>query len=461
MPRGGNHLRFYLDMHRQISLIKTDSVTFDKPRRKRDGFAMQMEQAITERSIRGLLRGADFRKHTALQNKAYLNLYIDTALSCAQSPERLPIKIVKDSKVINGKEKDVFSTPSFIETLLLRSISKNLATVLPKNKDRKHITREIKEHLRWGPRRLLLKLDIKSFYQSFKNDFVRQVVENEHRLSIQTRALLMKYLKWYWSLGYEGLPQGLQFSNPLAELCMVDFDSNLRANPECLYYCRFVDDILIVMSSTPIQRKQVLRYLKNALPSGLKLNGDKQSIVEVSDKFVQVDEKFDYLGYKHIITGEADSALPITEGQRKYQHQKFYRKTKTLLSASKCKKLKNRIYKAFHSFVSDGDIKLLYDRIDYLTSSRVSSNKKHLNLSGLYYDNAEITDYDDLRALDKFLNGMINGGFGTLSGKVKLSRRQRNNLTNKSFYQRFHSKYVRRFSYYRRAQMLGIWRSEK
>ncbi|WP_417686630.1 antiviral reverse transcriptase Drt3a [Pseudidiomarina gelatinasegens] len=422
---------------------------------------MQMEQAITERSIRGLLRGTDFKKHTALQNKAYLNLYIDMALSCAQSPERLPIKIDEDSKVINGKKKHVFSTPSFIETLLLRSISKNLASVLPKNKDRKHITREIKEHLKWGPQRLLLKLDIKTFYQSFKNDFVREVVENEHRLSIQTRALLMKYLEWYWSLGHEGLPQGLQFSNPLAELCMVDFDTNLRAKSECLYYCRFVDDILIVMSSKLAQRKQVLRYLKQALPSGLTLNGDKQLLVEVKDKFAKGEHVFDYLGYKHIITGEAETELTLTSKQEKFKHNKYYRKTKTLLSVSKCKKLKNRIYKAFHSFVSNGDIELLYDRIDYLTSSRVSGNKKQMNLSGLYYDNAEITDFDDLRELDKFLNGMINGGFGTLSGKIKLTRRQRNNLSNKSFYQRFRSKYVRRFSYYRRARMLGIWRSEK
>ena len=422
---------------------------------------MGMEQAITERSIKGLLRGADFHRNPELQNDTYLSFYIAETLSYAQSPNNLPISIVKSSRQINKKEKEIFSSSCFFETLLLRSISKNLKSVAPKGKDRKHLTREVKENLKWGPQRLILKLDISSFYQSFNNEFVRRTVEREHRLSIQTRTLLMRYLDYHWESGHCGLPQGLEFSNSLSELCMVKFDDKITNHPDCLYYCRFVDDILIVLSTKHSQREKMYRELKLLLASDLTFNGDKLLLVEIPKKFGNPNVSFDYLGYKHIITGNPDSKLPITEGLEKSQHDVFYRKTETRLSSSKSKRIKNKIYKSFHSYVKNDDIKLLYDRLDYLTSNRTSGKSRKKKLSGLYYDNSELTHLDDLKALDKFLIKMINGGLGTLSGKVKLTKRQKNKLSNKSFCRRFKSKFFRRFSHYRKAEVLEIWRSDR
>lgn len=86
----------------------------------------------------------------------------------------------------------------------------------------------------------------------------------------------------------KGIPQGLSTSNILAEICLEDFDEEIR--DEVDFYQRYVDDILLVCNSDELNR--VITKIGKSLNrrGNLRLNKDKSFPVDI-------DEGFQYLGY--------------------------------------------------------------------------------------------------------------------------------------------------------------------
>jgi Reverse transcriptase (RNA-dependent DNA polymerase) len=198
------------------------------------------------------------------------------------------------------------------------------------------------------------------------------------------------------------VPQGLSVSNALSEIYLEGLDLKLkRIHPRIIYYSRYVDDILIMISGEITQPEKIrieteIRRLINFF--GLKLNEEKVDYVAMKWKD-QVFSSFEYLGYKFSI---GKKALSVS------------------LSESKEIKFKRKIDFCFRQFNIDGNFNLLYERLSFLTRKNIvikkekflSSNKTcAYKLKKIHFGIIESYKYIDVekwKDLDRYLRIKIN-----------------------------------------------------
>ncbi|BCV28935.1 RNA-directed DNA polymerase [Shewanella algae] len=128
-----------------------------------------------------------------------------------------------------------------------------------------------------------------------------------------------------------GLPRGVEFSSSIADLILQEFDSTLKNHDDVFYYCRYVDDILIITNGFEDPRA-FIRLVKSKLPNELNLNYNKQVVVDVQKRKKKAHAEvacFEYLGYMYTVI---DSATRY--------NQAVFREIKVTLSKSKIKRSK-------------------------------------------------------------------------------------------------------------------------
>lgn len=91
----------------------------------------------------------------------------------------------------------------------------------------------------------VIRLDIKSFYESINKEAVLEKLYSEYRLSPQTVFLLKQLFNTQDIKESSGVPRGLSVSSCLSELTMKYFDIEIKQLEGVYYYARFVDDIII------------------------------------------------------------------------------------------------------------------------------------------------------------------------------------------------------------------------
>jgi hypothetical protein len=229
----------------------------------------------------------------------------------------------------------------------------------------------------------VFRCDIEKFFESVSfsraidllqaNNFSNQIVI-EHLRSIE---------KHCQNKGVSGLPRGLPISSTLAEYYLCEFDKKIYNIPSCSYYCRYVDDILIVHYDKNISVENEVEKLLREL--GLRLNSKKT----ISEK-IGTKKHIDFLGYS--ISVEKAKEIRVAE--------------------KKIGKTKKRITLAFKSFVKDGDFELLLDRLRFLagtTRLRKAGRRKPV-LSGFKNVYRHCTDaliLIQMQELDSFKLGLL------------------------------------------------------
>lgn len=381
----------------------------------------------------------------------------DELYKCSLQSERRNLHLTKESftekskdlikKITDGlynfsfKEKNSFYVNSqidkfefFFQNLVLRNIYKNIKTLYKltqSNRDEiiSQIQILLKENNYW-----VLKLDVKSFYESIDFHKVIDKIKKASRLNSQTIYLMEKI---FTQLGKNiGIPRGISLSAIIAELFMKDFDLNVKRKDGVYYYARFVDDIIVFCNSKATQ-EQVKKEIEEELKKlGLKLNKEKIQIWNQSNA-----DELTYLGYEFSHNG---------------------REIDISIADKKVKKIKTRIVRSFINYQKNNDFNLLKNRIKFLTGNITleKTDLERINV-GIFYNYKLISENGKrkIRELDCFYQKILNCKSGKLG--VFLSRNllhgQKKRLKSYSFLFGFENKVRHSFSFQEMKEIKRCW----
>lgn len=342
------------------------------------------------------------------------------------------------SAVVRGKRVNFVANIPL--ELTVRKLNANLRyATMVRGGNRTELVRAICEAARDSNAYTLLRLDIKSFYESVISEQIFTGLESNLKVGAATLRFLRSINNWHVLQGGEGLPRGLATSATLSELCLADFDRTMRSNKRFFYYGRYADDMLFI-GTHELQEKQTYRFVRSQLPSGLKLNPSKSKFSSVAKAGSNTNQvlSFEYLGYHVKVFNQPGKNMR--------------RRTEVDIAESKCRKMKTRIVKAFEDFVSNSDYGLLTSRIRFLTSNYrvVDKNGKFSRLAGIHF-NYPLVNHESsaaLRDLDAFLRKAVLSGKGKIfaPAAAKLSKAKKRELLKNSFLKGFTTRALRHFS---------------
>ena len=299
----------------------------------------------------------------------------------------------------NGKIFLNSKTDSFeflFQNLVLRNIYKNIKAVYKINQaDRDKIISQIKILLEEKNPYWIIKLDIKSFFESIDKQKIIQSLKNGCSLNSQTISLLEQVLSHPTMNGMRGLPRGLCISSVMSELYLEKFDIEIKGVEGVYYYARFVDDI-IVFCTSKLVRDEIECRAKELLDNlGLSINNQKVQKWQNDSA-----DSLSYLGYA-------------------FRHNRD--KLSISIADNKIKKLKSRIVKSFVAYSKNNDYQLLKKRIRFLTGNTIFFKKKYLLpvFVGIHYNYKRIDDEENLRELDGFYRKILNCKRGKLGNAIK------------------------------------------
>jgi len=243
--------------------------------------------------------------------------------------------------------------------------------------------------------KIVLRTDVKSFYESIPHDKLLTKINENPLLSFLSKKLIWKILKDFLvESGVTdkiGVPRGIGVSAYLAELYMRDIDKEISSLKDVTYYARYVDDIIIVFTPTTNQKTPTyIDQVKKIMESdtGLKMNPAKTNELDLVKS--NSAWELNFLGY-----------------QFQFKDLKF---VQIKLTNDKMNKYKNRItnaikeYNAQRIFDLRTARRILIHRLNFLTGNTRLENNKANVLVGIFYTNSLLSEpLDDLIALDNFL----------------------------------------------------------
>ncbi|MFS4467528.1 antiviral reverse transcriptase Drt3a [Maribacter sp. 2210JD10-5] len=293
------------------------------------------------------------------------------------------------------------------------------------------ISKQVQSLLKDNISKIVLRTDIKSFYESVSQSRLLEKIFNNQLLSPKSKALIKSLLFSYNQLtgqlgtaeeDRKGIPRGAGISAYLAELYMREVDDKIRRMDDVIYYSRYVDDIVVVFRpnwklAKADYKTQVQKVI---VESGLEMNNSKSFTYDLENDRKEINIEF--LGYVFNL--------------------KDLQYLNTSMSSRKIDKYVSRIEKSLNAFLEQRTFgyneasKLLIHRFNYLTkNTRLHRPKK--GLVGIYYSNSLIeVDCKDLKFLDSELKRLVGEKLPT-SHFPKLNRK----LEEYSFENGFKNRY--------------------
>lgn len=281
----------------------------------------------------------------------------------------------------------------------------------------------------------IIRTDIKSFYESIPQTPLRSKINDDHLLSMLSKRFINRIFKEYNRLTSQtgivnpkGVPRGIGISPYLSELYMRQVDNKIKDLKDVVYYSRYVDDIIIVF--TPENKKIAQQQLDNYKTNVKKIIEDSE--LEINDSKTKCYNLLNNLNEIHTSTRQTNDGveIPISYisnpktidflgykiGSEKFNvHTTANNKTKTTetlsidISNNKLNKYKNKIKLAFEEYKKKKNsnfkiaFKLVFSRIEFLTSNTRLRNNKAKVLIGIYYSNSFINNLQNLNKLDRSL----------------------------------------------------------
>ncbi len=363
----------------------------------------------------------------------------------------------------------------FVTKQLQRNIYK---TFKVKQANRKVIIDQLKLLFDDGFPKIIIRTDIKNFYESIPHKELLEKIEENSLLSFPSKNIIKRVLNQYWKIliadGIKsttdervGIPRGIGFSAYLSELYLRGFDNKIKSLSNVTYYSRYVDDIIIII--TPKHRNEIKskssyeNELKNILLSSTKLNinTSKTNIIELTkenqERKIAQNYILTYLGYKFKIS--------YTKKGKKNESTISKDKLQVFMSDDKLQRFKDKIDASFAEYNAlvikyatekNATEKMLLKRIKFLTNNHQLFRRKSNVFIGIYFSNEFLSEpFPDLIELDKYLKMKIS----TLpvSTNIKLV----NTLNNFSFENGFKNKSIVRFNTdsFKNGKMLQIWKN--
>ncbi|MEY8216199.1 MAG: antiviral reverse transcriptase Drt3a [Colwellia sp.] len=361
-----------------------------------------MDLSFSKATLSNHLYPSDFFDYPDLKDTEKKDLLITDSLKEILSESYFDGQI----SVIKRNGKKAYSVRDIGKKLVLRRLSNVYRiTYGIKVKPRNQIVREIKDMLREASGYRLYRLDIKHFFESC--DLCDLQRDMETKVPGVSSVIFRNLINSYNKIGGSGLPRGIETSPILSEIILRNFDESINFNEDVYYYCRYVDDIVIL--TTGLEDKfEFESNLSGMLPDGLEFNKspDKYRVIDASsNKDSGIDFEFSFIGYKFKVD---------LDNKRK-------RSVSVDISSNTEKKIKTKLSIALLDFSRNKDERLLEDRIKFLTTNRKIKNRRSgENIqSGIYYD-YPMVDYPSksLVSLDSFLRFSTAGFKNRISKKV-------------------------------------------
>lgn len=341
------------------------------------------------------------------------------------------------------KGKKLFSTHSLENIMVMRKINDNIRRAYRiKQANRFDVIKQIQQALRETTPKHVVRLDIRSFYESVPRRRLVAKIREDHLVSTRTLELLSRLLRLTCHSGSRGLPRGLQISATLAEIHASHLERDLRSIDGVYYVARYVDDI-VIFSYVDISTLEQAIYDAFKV-NGLSVNASKTRKIGVQCRcseacihpnnncvcsstckcnviFTEANiRQVDILGYK--------LAFPDVNEKKKFNAVGVY------MAEKKMAKYKSRIHAATREYLSTRDFPLLRDRILFLTGNyKLESSKAGSSLRGGIFYNFDLykplpedalMHENRLEHLDEFLSSSLLRAFKIQSPPSRTERRE-------------------------------------
>lgn len=318
-------------------------------------------------------------------------------------------------------DKDVYpvkkDAPSFFA---MKQLQYNIhRTFKVKQSNRYLISKQVQTLLKDNYPKIVLRTDIKGFYESVPQERLLNMINDNQLLSPKSKTLIKNLFYSYNELtdqimlpveDRKGIPRGAGISAYLAELYMREVDNNIKRLSNHTYYGRYVDDIIILF--TPSWKMCLddykIKVTEIINKSDLSMNPSKTFSYDLErDKKLM---KIDFLGYVFSIENSEYIKTTISKNKKDRYLARIEKTIDIFLEQKK--------------FAPSDASKLLIHRFNYLTkNTRLHKPKK--GLVGIYYSNSLIEhNCDDLEYLDNELLRIIeeklpSSTFKSLNKKLK------------------------------------------
>lgn len=394
------------------------------------------DQSFNKKTIARVFQKLDF---VGIKTSAELDVFRESMLNKAMATAASGFTKTANPLVsfpLHGRK--VFMFPNLGDEIVARQLCLNIKkTSKSTSRGRAQIVSNLRLILEEGVPFRVYRLDVKSFYESFKTSTVIAKIGELAELSPLSKRLLHDLLGCHAALGGTGIPRGLALSAALSEHLMRDFDHKVGGHSEVFFFSRYVDDIIIVTSARE-DSAIFVRQIENMLPPGLRLNPTKRQIEEAGERVNPTKPadatvhlfKFDYLGYSFLIDE------PVRERNKPIGDH--YRTVAVDIAEKKVTRFKTRISRSFFEFSKSGDWLLLRDRIKFLTKNFSVYNAKAggKKIAGIFHSYPlAASDAAGIASLDAFLKNAIlakSGRIASLSSP-KLTGAQKRQLLSNSF----------------------------
>ncbi len=283
-----------------------------------------------------------------------------------------------------------------------------------KQANRFAIVNQINSHFKDNFPKIVLRTDVKSFYESIPHDKLLAKINDNPLLSFLSKKLIWKILKDFLvasdATDKVGIPRGIGVSAYLAELYMRDIDKEISSLNDVTYYARYVDDIIIVF--TPTTTQKALTYLDKVkcimeTDTGLRMNPGKTYELDLVKS--NASRNICFLGYRFEFNDGTLKKIGLTRTKLK----KYIRRITSAIDE----------YNKQKRFDSKAARRILIHRLNFLTGNTRLENNKSSVLLGIYYSNSLLSEpLDDLIALDLFLYKKIDRCIDDANLKKRLNK---------------------------------------
>lgn len=371
------------------------------------------------------------------------------------------------------KNKKIVRTKSIKEILILRKLNDNLKRIYgAKQSNRREITKQVYTLLQEINPIHIIRLDIKSFYESIKLDAVLEPIFEETLLSPTSKKIVKAILRDPSIPDH--IPRGLNISSTLTEIYMRDFDSAIRSLSGGYYYARYVDDIIIFAYKNITTGSE--RAIKSSLPTGLNTHKKKSKYHPIICRCLLNCECSNNCKCRASCTCEPDAPKNITldylgynftfsdiPKNSKKEDRKKPKKINVSLAERKVNRIKTRTILALLDHCKKPNYQLLKDRIHFLTGNCEFSIKGDFKIrSGIFY-NYPLLSADDPALLDltNFLRKSVHSKRGSLGRALSksLSNAERSQLGRLSFRSGFKNKITYKVSEEKLSAIKECWKN--
>lgn len=331
-------------------------------------------------------------------------------------------EISRYDKAVYTIKKDA---PSFFA---MKQLQYNIArTFKVKQSNRYDIVKQLRIILEDGFPKYVVRVDLKSFYESISQELLLKKVDENQLLNFYSKRLIKSLLFTYEQckrntcenaknaflftpknknehiaqilellnrgimiseynskIKDRGVPRGVGVSAYLSELYMRDIDKEIQSLDDLVYYSRYVDDMVLVF--IPPSKDKLQDYLSHVkgilikfdlvLKDGSDGGINKTVILNLFEDNITIN--FDFLGYKFIIENSRLKELKLSDNK--------------LMKYEERLKLTVEDYNRKSKFSEKAARKILISRIKFLTGNfRLVNNRKRIK-SGIYYSNIQLKD---------------------------------------------------------------------